>query len=59
MSDTAGQSLAAAIMSAQNSAFASSQTTAKSTTLKSTALGLDQYFAAAGRLVMRGAWSMA
>lgn len=46
-------------MSDQNSAFASCQTTAKSTTLKSTALGLDQYFAAAGRFVMRGAWSMA
>lgn len=59
MSETAGQSLAAANMSDQNSAFASCQTTAKSTTLKSMALGLDQYFAAAGRLVMRGAWSMA
>lgn len=58
-SDTAGQSFAAANMSAQNSAFDAAQTFSKSTRLKSTAPALDQYFAAEGRLVMRGAWTMA
>lgn len=58
-SDTAGQSFAAANMRAQNSAFAAAQTLPKSTRLKSTAPALDQYFAAEGKLVMRGAWTMA